>query len=183
MMTLISTVTVTGADATSIEWTSIAGTFTDLFIEVSSRSDYGGATHDAVMVRFNSSTSGYTGRRLLGNGSGASSDSVAVNSASVGGLLCGNMPTINATSNTFGNSAIYIPNYAGSTNKSVSSDGVSENNATGSELAIHAGLWSNTAAITTVTLLTYYSSAKFKVGTTASIYGVTKGSGGATVSP
>jgi hypothetical protein len=56
-----------------------------------------------------------------------------------------------ATANTFGNTEFYIPNYTSSNYKSFSVDGVTENNATAA-FALYAGLWSNTAAITSFRL-------------------------------
>jgi hypothetical protein len=76
---------------------------------------------------------------------------------------------------------IYIPNYTGSTAKSVSVDGVMENNATYAAAGIIAGLWNDTAAVTSVSIssevatLVQYSS--------ATLYGILKGtSNGVTVS-
>jgi hypothetical protein len=86
-----------------------------------------------------------TTRAIYGNGSSTASYSA---SNSLGGLV--NIST--TTSSTFANSQLYIPNYAGSTNKSSSMDGVSENNATGANAFLNANLWSNTAAITSITL-------------------------------
>jgi hypothetical protein len=56
---------------------------------------------------------------------------------------------------------MYIPNYAGSSNKSVSIDAVTENNATAAEANLVAGLWSSTAAITSITLYNYGSVTNF----------------------
>ena len=81
--------------------------------------------------------------------------------------------TDSATANTFGNFDFYIPNYAGSTNKSASGDAVSENNASLAYQSLSANLWSNTAAINAIsiapvngTLFTQYS--------TATLYGISK---------
>jgi hypothetical protein len=97
-------------------------------------------------------------------------------------LLIRDIPGTDTTSNTFSSTQVYIPNYAGSTNKSVSIDHVTENNATNAYFSgIVAGLWSNTAAITSVKILDQ-DGGSLVAGSTASIYGILKGSGGATVS-
>jgi hypothetical protein len=76
------------------------------------------------------------------------------------------------TANTFGNFELYIPNYAGSTNKSVSSDYVNENNATGGiSYGLLANLWSNTAAINAISL-SIYGGTNFAQYSTAYLYGV-----------
>lgn len=168
-MQLISTVTVGSGGAAAIDFTSIPQTGTDLLIVYSIRAS-NPSVDITLQMTFNSTTTGFTNRELFGNGSSASSQSgtryvVAVN---------GNW----ATSNTFGNGQVYIPNYAGSTNKSFSVDSVVENNATAGKQNLFAGLWSNTAAITAVT----FTGDTFLQYSTASLYTITKGSGGATVS-
>jgi hypothetical protein len=74
------------------------------------------------------------------------------------------------TANTFGNTDIYIPNYAGSANKSVSVDTVEENNGTTARALLGAILWSNTAAITALGLTPV--SGSFVQYSTATLYGI-----------
>lgn len=172
-MTLIATTTL-ASNASSIDFTAIAGSFTDLKIVASIRDTYSGSNGWREMnIQFNGVTTNRSFRSLYGTGSGAGSD----NSTAIYGWTS---PS-NTTANTFGNLEIYIPNYAGATNKSVSVDGVTENNATSAFCFIEAGLWSSTAAITQVSLVAITN--QFAAGSTASIYGITKGSGGASVSP
>lgn len=170
-MQLVSTVTVGAGGAAAIEFTSIPQTATDLVVVMSirngsSNTSIGGR---AFNVKFNSSSTSFTARYLLGNGSAASSGTNFY--FWQGGL----------DDSGFGNGQIYVPNYAGSTNKSFSIDSVSETNATGAEMNIGAYLWSNTAAITSLSIQPAITG---NVGqySTASLYGITKGSGGATVS-
>jgi hypothetical protein len=166
-MRLIETKTLTVA-AASIEFTSIPQTFTDLVLVVSARSSRA-ASVDNMNFQFNNVTTGYTSRRLYGSGSSATSGTDT--------SIYFDAPAASATANTFGSAFIYIPNYTGSTNKSVSNDNVTENNATLAYQTIMAGLWSNTAAITSIKLLSLTSS-NYTIGSTASLYGVTKGSDG-----
>ena len=77
-----------------------------------------------------------------------------------------------ATANTFGNMEIYIPNYAGSSNKSVSVNQVGEDNAATAYATLLAGLWSNTAAITSIKLTPFSGGASFVQYSTAYLYGV-----------
>lgn len=173
-MTLISTVTVTGADAASIDLSSLPGTYTDLLFLASIRSSRSGASDDDARIRFNGSTTSYSTRILRGNGASASSTTST-------DITIGLISTAITTSNTFANCAVYVPNYAGSTNKSVSADGVGENNATTAWQMLGAGLWSNTAAITSASISAV--NGNLVTGSSVSVYGITKGSGGATVSP
>ncbi len=74
--------------------------------------------------------------------------------------------------NTFANGEIYIPNYTASVNKSVSIDSVTENNATSAIAALDAGLWANTAAITSINL--NGNNGNFVQYSTAYLYGIVK---------
>ncbi len=172
--TVIAHTEVGSGGAANIQFTSIPATYTDLVIMVSTRINEGFATGEAIYITLNGSTSNFTNRYLQGDGSSGSSGTLARYVASQSALL--------STSNTFGSGYIYIPNYAGSTNKSISSDSVSENNATTAFQALHANLWSVTDAITSVTLVAGTNDA-FVQYSSATLYGITKGSsGGVTVS-
>jgi hypothetical protein len=142
----IATVTVGSGGAASIDFTSIPATFTNLVILMSCRRSLSTGTGQ-MSLTFNGSSSGYSSRMLEGTGSSAGS-----NSYSGVNMRIGQAEPSNFTANTFMNTQIYIPNYASSNNKSVSSDSVSENNATEAYAAMFAGLWSNTAAITSISL-------------------------------
>jgi len=175
-MTLVSTVTVGAGGAASIEFTGIAGTATDLVLVISGRSDYAG-TYRPLGIQFNGdAASNYSYRSLIGTGSAASSQ----NSASNTGIYpSAPIMAANAVANTFGNAAIYIPNYGGSTTKAVSVDGVGEDNATAAYQVLTAGLWNSTATITSISVFPLTSN--FVQYSTASLYTITKGSGGASV--
>ena len=173
-MTLVSTVTVGAGGAASIEFTGIPATGTDLLIVLSTRA--AGSTGNpstSMYVDINGSTANFTARRLEGNGSTVSSLSDA------SGLLPRTVAD-GATANTFGNHSVYLTNYAGSTSKSISADGVSENNSSTAYQNINAVLWSNSAAVTSL-LFRLSGAANFAQYSTASLYTITKGSGGATV--
>lgn len=162
--TLIQSVTVGSAGATSIEFGSIPQTYTDLQILISLRSNTG--TGDDVLIRFNGLTTNLSSRTLYGTGSAAGSLSYPT-----GPALINYTAATSATASVFGNGSIYIPNYAGSTNKSISGDGVAENNATASVQMLAAGLWSSTAAITQINILPNAGSAWLQYSS-ASLYGI-----------
>lgn len=159
----IASVTVTSAGgASNIEFTSIPSTYDDLVVKVSGRSSF---SYYYGQVYFNNSTTGYSRRQLGGDGSSAFSGSYSNEFT----LIVGRS---NETASTFGNMEIYIPNYAGSTNKSFSVDGVTENNATSAYAIMYAALWSNTAAITSIKLDP--DSGDFVQYSTATLYGISK---------
>jgi hypothetical protein len=143
-MNLIAKQTVGAGGAASVTFSSIPQTFTDLKVVVSGRAS---TTTTGIDITFNGSTTGYSNKRLYGTGSGVASDSAAT--TYISNIMINDS---SYTANTFGNGEVYIPNYTSSNNKSVSVDGVSENNATTALMMLTAGLWSNSAAITSVTL-------------------------------
>jgi len=174
MMTLIQTVTVASAQA-SINFASIPATFTDLFLVAGTRdnNNVNGYPMCNANLTLNGDAANYTARILLGQGSGSGSSGTY-------SVIPNWHPTSLSTANTFGSASFYIPNYAGSTYKSVSVDTVLETNGGFTYTAIVAGRWDSTAAVNQLTLT---AEGLFAPGSTASLYGITKGSGGATVSP
>jgi hypothetical protein len=174
-MSLIETKTL-GTAAASIEFTSIPQDGTDLFLFISGRSNRAGNISDYIAITFNSNTSNYSARFLQGDGSAATSETdVSAGAARIVGQATG----ASATSDTFANNSVYVPNYTQSVAKSYSSDVVTENNATAARQVIIAGLWNDTSAITSLKLEPLSGGANnFVTGTTISLYKITKGSDG-----
>jgi hypothetical protein len=162
----IETVTVGSGGAASITFSAIPADYTDLVVVLSMRSS-GAFTGGGFTIRFNGTNTGYSQRRLRGDGSSVASDT------STDALWLNGS---NATANTFSNVSIYIPNYRSSVAKSYSNDGVAENNATLGFGAIVAGLWTGTDPITSITVTP--ESGSFLEHTSASLYGITAGSDG-----
>jgi hypothetical protein len=160
--TLISSVTVGAGGAANIEFAGIPATYTDLLVKVSARSTRVAVT-DFLQINLNSSASNFTARGLEGNGAAASSFTDTV--------FLGAISSSTATTSTFGSLELYIPNYAGANNKSFSTDSVSETNATTAFTELTAGLWSQTAAITSIKVLSATSS-NFVQYSTAYLYGI-----------
>lgn len=166
---LIQTVTVGSGGASSIEFTSIPQTYTDLQLLVSARSNRATEIRDEIHVRFNSNTSGYSVRTLRGDGSAVVSNTGSVSTA----LTRLDMPASGATATVFGSMNMYIPNYTSANQKSTSTEITMENNATSSFMYLHAGLWANTAAITSITM-TFEIGPLFLQHSSASLYGISK---------
>jgi hypothetical protein len=156
----IATVTVGSGGAASIDFTSIPQTYTDLHLLVSIREETSATA--VAFIKFNNTTANRSERYLQGNGSSAVSGTTTV----LQFIAC--QPS--DTANTFGNASIYIPNYTSSNYKSVSSDSVSENNATGAFSRLVAGLWSNTSAINQITITT--DTGDVAQYSTATLYGI-----------
>ena len=166
--TLIASTTVGAGGASSIDFTSIPATYTDLKLVMSARQDQTFSNDgNAVSIQFNSGGTGsFSGKYLIGTGSSAVSASPYLNT-----LYYGSDPS-DYTASTFSNIELYIPNYAGSNNKSFSLDSVYENNATAARAGFQAGLWSNTNAITSISISPFTGGGKFVQYTTAYLYGI-----------
>lgn len=164
----IATVTVGSGGANSIQFTSIPSTYTDLCILLSVRSS--SASGDSnCFIYFNGVTgTSYQTRRLLGSGSAASSDSF---SSYPWLQVADKIPNATFTASTFANMMVYIPNYTSSTNKSVSIDWVSENNATAAQMGLDAGLFTTSSAISQIAI---DGTDNFVQYSTATLYGIKK---------
>lgn len=142
----LQTVTVGAGGVSSITFSSIPQTYTDLVVKASARTSTtdGSSPQKYLTISFNGSTSNLSSRFLFGNGStaGSASDTTIYSWAN------GNT----STASTFGNFEIYVPNYTSSNFKSVSLDIATENNATAAYLNLEAGLWANTSAITSLAI-------------------------------
>lgn len=164
-----STVTVGSGGASSISFSSIASTYTDLLLDLSLRSNRSNdASGDEMYIYFNGSNTNVSSRILYGTGSAAASYS---SGSAIIGLGCASN---SATASTFGNMQVYISNYASTTTfKSVSIDGVSENNATAAYSSLSAGLWSSNSAINSITI-DVINGTDFLQYSTATLYGISK---------
>jgi hypothetical protein len=162
---LLETVTVGAAGAASVVFNNIPQTgYTDLVIKASARSSLSAAVFP-IYLEFNSVTPTRSYKILQGNGSSA------VSSGTTGGMWAGYYPAATSTANSFSNLEMYVPNYTSSNYKSVSVDGVQEDNATGAYTNLAAFLWSSTNAITSIQV---YDSGggSFVQYSTFSLYGI-----------
>lgn len=171
---LIETKTL-ASTATSITFSSIPQDGTDLVVFYNLRDANANAGNLIFghYISFNGSTSNFTQRYISSLTSG-------VGSGTTPSRFLGWHPDSDGTSNTFCNSAIYIPNYAGSTNKSYSVESSSEANSTRTAHTILAGLWSDTSAITSLTISSD-TGGNLAIGSLISLYKITKGSSGGVV--
>jgi hypothetical protein len=153
--------------ATTVTFSSIPATYTDLVIRASIRND-GAASNRDLWIRFNgSSATNYSNTRLTGDGANAGSgreSSAAQMIAKYGQVAA------SATANTFSNVEIYIPNYNSSTNKPASAIVAHENNSTSAFTSANALLRSVTDAITSVSLVS--ASGNFIANSTFWLYGI-----------
>jgi hypothetical protein len=163
--TLIQTQTL-ASTASTVTFSAIPQTYTDLVIVASARTAYAGSG-DTIVCQFNgdATSANYTYRRLIGNSTTASS-------ATGNYFFVGYCAASTDTASTFGSAQLVIPNYSATGTKVGSAESVYENNAALAIQGIHANSWSGTAAITSVAL-SAPSATAFQIGSTFSIYGLT----------
>jgi hypothetical protein len=171
-MQIIEHQELTSAQA-NITFNSIPQTFTDLFLVTSLRDTSGTNGWTNALIKPNNLGTNLSNRVLFGWGGGSNTGNffdTFIYHEAVGGA---------STANTFANNSVYITNYTLSVAKAISVDTSTENN--GNALsAIVGGMWNSTSAITSLVIegqsgnLAQYSS--------ATLYGITKGSNGVVVS-
>jgi len=164
---LLEKIVVGAAGASSVTFSGIPQTgYTDLVVKLSTRTSNSNV-FGAVTMDFNGSTSSQSSKYLFGSGS-------SVGSSTRTDMYIGDGNGNTSTSDTFSNMEVYIPNYTGSNNKSASSDGVGETNATTIYASLQANLWSDTAAITSIRFNSITGGGSFVQNSTFYLYGVAK---------
>jgi hypothetical protein len=161
--TKIASVSVGSGGSATIDFTSIPQTgYNDLVVKVSTRTA-AATTYTAINLLINGSSSSFSNKVIEGFNSAANSYSnTGVYGYSNGG---------STTSSTFCNIEYYFPNAFSSNYKSFSIDSVTEGNSTtGLPMDLYAGLWSNTAAISSLTFSV--SGTTFAQYSTATLYGI-----------
>lgn len=170
----IQTIEVGSGGASAISFSSIPQTYDDLYLVISARST---GTGYGIDVAINGTTSNYTYRTLEGNGSVGSS---FPNGGGGPTRFFASQSDSGNTASTFGSSAIYIPNYRSNLPKSISTDTVTETNATTAFQNIISALWNNTSPVNSI-ILTAQNGNNFAQYSSASLYGVKSGSDGKTL--
>jgi hypothetical protein len=166
-MVLLEKIVVPSGGASSITFTSIPQSYTDLVIKISARTTASSET--GSYMRFNgSATTNYSYLQLRSNGSTVTSSVASSQAETFPGRINDNA----YTANTFSSGEVYIPNYSGSTNKSISVDAVTENNASTAEMGFVAGLRAVTDAITSILIAP--SGGNWSQHSTFYLYGVAK---------
>lgn len=169
--TKIAKAEIPSGGASTLTFTSIPSTYTDLILFSSLRVAGAPAAWGIarVLLKVGSITTGYTNRLVYSGGTGTvSSDG---NSDYITYFYAN---ASDSTSYTFSNNAIYIPNYAGSTTKSFIIDSTIEYASTGGGiLSASSGNLSNTAPITSLTI-TPADAINLVEFSSATLYGISK---------
>lgn len=159
--------TTLGSAASSITFSSIPNTYTDLKVVLVARSNDTGTPREDLYLRFNGDTAtNYSTTILYGQ------------DGSVGSFRQTSQARINCytglpgTSGQFSLTMVDVFSYAGSTNKTCLISVNNDQNTVGGEVNAQVGLYRSTSAITSITFLPQTNS--FDTGTTATLYGILK---------
>lgn len=165
--TLISTLEATSGVVSGFDFTSIPQTYTDLVILMCAR-----AVNDNtnIKVTFNGSSTAVYYVTYLQNSSqsvGSGDQNTQTNI-----LFSGTNAGVSATASTFGNTRIYIPQYANTSfNKQLTMDSTNPNNAsTFCASDLDSASWLNTSAINQITIIP--NTGNFERYSVASLYGI-----------
>jgi hypothetical protein len=167
-MELIATNTL-GSDGT-VTFSSIPSTYGHLVVIGKARSTRA-STNDAVMLRFNGSSTGYSFVFLNGRADGTVTSG---SNMAASGLATAIIDAANSTANAFSPVWITIPRYRDALWKSVTTQfgfNYSDGTTTTSFVQSRGGVWRNTAAITSILLLAEVAT-NFETGSSFSLYGV-----------
>ena len=159
-----------GSPVSSVTFNNIPQGYTDLIVKYSAKSSHTGSWYDNLLMTFNGVGSAYSFIRAIGIGGGTSTDG-PFTSQSV--IYVGEIDASggSVTGNSFSNSEIAIPNYTSSNYKSVSVDKSLHNNSTTDYITgLVGGLWSNTAAISSIAFSA--ASGSLVANSTFTLYGV-----------
>ena len=163
----IASVTVGSGGSSTVSFSAIPSTYTDLLVKVSARISNSDSTWTLVQFNGDTTNGNYAYRYLEGNGTTPSTGSFS----SSAGVPGGSNNFASATSNTFGNSDLYIANYTSSNQKSSLLNGVTENNATAAYQDFSGNKWSGSSAISSMTF-TAVNSGTFAQYSTFTLYGI-----------
>ena len=145
----IATTTVGSGNAASVTFSSIPQTFTHLQLRILMRGSSG--SQNAGFVRFNSdSANNYVNHQLFGNGSTITSNG----GSSVSGCYIQKIPGSSDAASCFGVAVMDILDYK-NTNKYTTTRYLGGDDLNGAGFAfLGSGLWLNTAAITSINIVT-----------------------------
>ncbi len=156
--------TTLGSAASSITFSSIPGTYTDLRVVFVGTTTLAGET---LYYRFNSdSGTNYSITQLYGTGSSAASRNLT-SATQLSTTFAYSLQDTNPQMITFD-----VFSYAGSTNKTTLGNHAGDNNGAGG-VDLTVGLWRSTSAITSIYMFAS-GGTTFKSGTTATLYGILK---------
>ena len=164
----IATVTVGSGGASSMDFTSIPGTYQHLQLRVMSRANFSFAGGLSLYIRFNSDTgSNYRWHRL--HGDGASVVAAAAAAADDRVEFWKSVTDTTTSSSIFSGQIVDVLDYT-STSKATTVRAFNGYDANGiGTVSVQSGLWTSTAAVSSISLA---SDGNWLQHTTAALYGI-----------
>ena len=147
------------ATATTVTFSSIPQTYTDLFLVTQTK--FTTNSDGFIALQYNSDTgSNYSNTYLLGTGSSAISGRST-------GVVSGRIGNGSNSSSEFSVTNANIQNYSNATTNKTA---IARSNATGSYVSSYVSLWRNTSAITSITIVC--DAVTFAIGSSFTLYGI-----------
>lgn len=172
----IQTVEVPSGGSSNIGFSNIPQTYDDLVVVLNTRCTRA-STATFVTFRINGDTSNsYTHRYLNGFGTSVASSSAVDPGFAAAGYMAG----ANATANSFGSISLTFPNYRASISKTFSAESSVGTNATDGGNNLVAGFWNNASSINSLSFFEGNGGTNFVQYSSASLYGIKRGSDGKT---
>jgi hypothetical protein len=165
----IATVTVGAGGASSVTFTGIPSTYTHLQLRMFCQFNDTTAGLGGASLQFNSDTgTNYTRHELIGEGTAASS--IGFGTGTYNGATVGRF-YFTPSSSIFSPAIVDILDYTNTNkNTTVRSLGGTDVNGSGGELRFSSSVWTNTAAVTSITIPA--STTNFKQYSSIALYGV-----------
>lgn len=168
---LLASVEVGAGKASTISFTSIPQTYTDLLLVMSLRDDRSDAPVTDSRISFNA-TYGGTSYRLASAIGNNNNNPISVSSNSGFSSFTAYHNSGTSTSNTFSTNEIYIANYTSSNSKSLISWGGTENNSADNYTLLQSANWNNSAAINSIYITPWFNGLSYIQYSKASLYGI-----------
>jgi len=169
----IASTTVGSGGAASISIQNIPATYTDLCLFLSLRSNRSGSFLTNGFIGFNNATTNYSNRNIY-----ARTSTPIVSTDLTDGMFNFTMPGDSATASTFGNTSVYIADYASNLVKTISFDSVDEHNSTTNDtwdIRLVDGFYNSSTAINRIDIgIRALDSASWVQHSTATLYGIKK---------
>lgn len=171
-ISLISHAEVTTLPTNTITFSSIPGTFSDLLIIASFRTQAsGGGSFDQIFMKLNNTSSSLLSYTLLTSNNPNTIDSGQSRTQTEHNF--GRSPVATSGVGRFSTARIFIPNYAGSNFKQYRTEQSVMYDGTNYHSSLHSGFWRNTSAISRIDFRND-NATSFSMGTTVTLYGITK---------
>ena len=170
-MTLIATSTVGAGGTSSISFSDIPQTYTDLKILASTRDTRNSPGPGYLQLTLNGSSSNFTYRFVGYYNSGPGDPGGTQAGSGAGNYVSFAAGIDNQSSGSYGNNEIHIARYASNLYKLISTEGVNQTNGAYPVWTnLHSTIWKTTSAVTSLSLVP--GSGTFMQHTTVDLYGI-----------